>query len=229
MFEHKTQAQEIVLAGAGGCMRELIWQIQEANRQQEHFHIVGYVDREKPQGETGVVVGGELIRYLGDDDVLLQRESDTDVVISVGAPALRQKIAEKLKHNPRLHFPSLILGNTALCEDVVMGEGCIVSMDARISTNVRLGNFVFLNTGSKICHDGRVGDFVTLGPNAVLAGAVTVGEGSEICLGAKVIQGIRIGAHTVAGAGSVVIRDVESDCTVVGVPAKQIRKREIQG
>jgi sugar O-acyltransferase (sialic acid O-acetyltransferase NeuD family) len=218
--------QEIVLAGAGGCMRELIWQIQEANRKQERFRIIGYVDCEKPQEEAGVRVGGELIRYLGDDDVLLRSESDTNVVISVGAPALRRKIAEKLKQNPQLHFPLLILGNTAVCEDAVMGEGCIVSMDARISTNVRLGKFVFLNTGSKICHDGRVGDFVTLGPNAVLAGAVTVGDGSEICLGAKVIQGIRIGSHVVAGAGSVVIRDTESDCTVAGVPAKRIEKRK---
>jgi sugar O-acyltransferase (sialic acid O-acetyltransferase NeuD family) len=217
-------AQEIVLAGAGGCMRELIWQIQEANRQQERFEIAGYVDREQPDEGDGVTVGGVHIPYLGDDDFLLKKKSDTDVVISVGSPVLRQKIAAKLKANPMLHFPSLILGNTVVCSDAILGEGCIVSMDARISTNVRIGDFVFMNTGSKICHDGRVGDFVTFGPNAVLAGAVSVGSGSEICLGAKVIQGVSIGENVVAGAGCVVIRDIESDCTVAGVPAKMIKK-----
>jgi sugar O-acyltransferase (sialic acid O-acetyltransferase NeuD family) len=218
--------QEIVLAGAGGCMRELIWQIQEVNREWERFSIAGYVDCEKPEDGYGVSVGGIRIPYLGDDDFLLKKDSDTDVVISVGSPVLRKKIAFKLKENPRLHFPPLILGNTVVCTDAIIGEGSIISMDARISTNVRIGDFVFMNTGSKICHDGRLGDFVTLGPNAVLAGAVTVGAGSEICLGAKVIQGISVGENVVAGAGCVVIRAVGSDCTVAGVPAKQIKKRE---
>jgi sugar O-acyltransferase (sialic acid O-acetyltransferase NeuD family) len=139
-------------------------------------------------------------------------------------PSLRRKIAQKLKQNPRLHFPNLVIGNTAVCEDVVMGEGCIVSMDARISTNVRMGSFVFMNTGSKICHDGVVGDFVTLGPDATLAGAVTVGNGSEIGLGAKVIQGIQIGENVVVGAGGVVIRNIESNCTVAGVPVTRIKR-----
>jgi sugar O-acyltransferase (sialic acid O-acetyltransferase NeuD family) len=215
--------REIVLAGSGGCMREIIWQIQEANKEQERFRIVGYVDCEKPEDAGGIVVGRERICYLGDDDFLLQKEKDTDVVICVGAPSLRRKIAQKLKQNPRLHFPELILSHTAICEDVAMGEGCIVSMDARISTNVRLGHFVFLNTGSKICHDGVVGDFVTLSPDATLAGAVTVGVGSEIGLGAKVIQGIRIGENVVVGAGAVVIRDIEGNRTVAGVPASRIK------
>jgi sugar O-acyltransferase (sialic acid O-acetyltransferase NeuD family) len=215
----------IVFAGAGGCMRELVWQIQEMNRGGKDLSIAGYVDCKKPENGRGVTVGGVNIPYLGDDDFLLEKKSDTDVVISAGLPVLRKKIADKLKANPLLHFPSLILGNTVVCDDVILGEGCIVSMDARISTNVSIGDFVFLNTGSKICHDGKIGDFVTLGPNAVLAGGVTVGADSEIGLGAKVKQGIVIGKNAVVGAGGVVVRDVESDCTVVGIPAKQIKKR----
>jgi sugar O-acyltransferase (sialic acid O-acetyltransferase NeuD family) len=203
-------------------MREIIWQIWETNKAEERFRIVGYVDCKEPEAGTGIVVGGQPIRYLGDDDFLLQRQVDTDVMISVGEPALRKKIALKLKQNPRLHFPPVVLGNAAVCEDALMGEGCIVSMDARVSTNVRLGRFVFLNTGSKVCHDGVLGDFVTLSPDATLAGAVTVGNGSEIGLGAKVIQGIRIGEQVVVGAGGVVIRDVGNNCTVVGVPAERI-------
>ena len=36
---------EIILVGAGGCMRELAWQIMESNRIEEKWKIVGYVDR----------------------------------------------------------------------------------------------------------------------------------------------------------------------------------------
>ena len=96
--------------------------------------------------------------------------------------------------------------------------------DVRISTNVTLGSFVFMNTGSKVCHDGKLGDYVTLSQNVTLAGNVIVGDNTEIGMGANVIQGITIGTNTVIGAESVVVRDVEDHCKAAGVPAKAFRR-----
>ena len=95
-------------------------------------------------------------------------------------------------------------------------------MDARVSTNVRMGDFVFLNIGAMVCHDGRLGDYVTLAPDVKLAGAVHIGSDKhcDIGLGTKVIQGITIADHVRTGAGAVVVRDVGEAGTVVGVPAK---------
>jgi len=215
--------QDIILIGSGGCMREIAWQIQELNSEKPVWNIIGYVDCEKPQNGIGVTVGSLVIPYLGDDDYLLEKQENVNVALCVGEPKLRKKIVEKLKVNPKIQFPILTLGNIRICEDVQMGEGCIISMDARISTNVQMGTFVFMNTGSVICHDGRIGDFVTLSPDVKLAGAVCIGSGCDIGMGAKVIQGIRIGNNITVGAGSVVIRNIEDDCTVVGVPARKIR------
>lgn len=67
-------------------------------------------------------VGGRQIKYLGDDDFLIQRTLDTNVVVCVGEPDLRAKIVNKLKVNPNLHFPNVILGHTQICQDVSMGE-----------------------------------------------------------------------------------------------------------
>lgn len=214
--------RDIILIGSGGCMRELVWQIQELNEKEDAWNILGYVDSEKPENGTGIWVGAQNIPYLGDDDVLLRKEEITEIAVCVGAPAVRKRIAQKLQRNPKLHFPNLILGDTRICADVKMGKGCIISMDARISTNVEMGDFVFLNIGSGICHDGRIGDYVTLSPDVRLAGNVTVEQGCDIGLGTKVIQGVRIGRNTVVGAGSVVIRDIFGDCTVAGVPAGKI-------
>ena len=204
-------------------MRELAWQIQELNKEKSAWHILGYVDKEKPKSGSEVNVGGRQIKYLGDDDFLIQRTVDTNVAVCVGEPDLREKIVNKLKVNPNLHFPNVILGHTQICQDVSMGEGCIVSMDSRISTNVRLGDFVFLNIGSMICHDGVVGDYVTLSPDVKIAGGVHIESGCNIGLGTKVIQGIRIGENVIIGAGSVVVKNIESSCTVVGVPAVKIK------
>lgn len=215
--------QDIVLVGAGGCMRELVWQIQELNKRVPTWNILGYVECVPPENGEGVYIGGRLIQYLGTDDVLLNSTQTVYIAICVGSSYLRKKIAEKYRKNSNIRFPNLILSNTYICEDVEMGQGCIISMDVKISTNVKLGDFVFLNTGSMICHDGTIGDYVTLSPNVTLAGAVFIGNKTELGMGAKVIQGVSIGKNVVIGAGSVVIKDTEDNCTAVGVPSKVIR------
>lgn len=46
---------------------------------------------------------------------------------------------------------------------------------------------------------------------------VSIGTGSAI------IQGVNIGKNTVIGARAVVIKDLPSNCTAVGTPAKPIK------
>lgn len=213
--------QDLILAGAGGCMRELIWQIQELNKVSPLWNVIGFVDFQRLEEE--VYVGGQHIPYLGTDEILLDMQEEVNVAICVGSPIIRRKIASKYLENKNIKFPNLILSNTYLCEDVRMGQGCIISMDARVSTNVKLGDFVFMNTGTMVCHDGNIGSYVTLAPDVKLAGSVSIGHDSEIGLGAKVIQGISIADNVIVGAGAVVVRDITKACTAVGVPAKVIK------
>lgn len=214
--------KDIILVGSGGCMRELAWQMLEQNRERNTWNIQGYVDIKQPENGTGKLVGKQIIPWLGEDGFLLRQTRPVNAVVCVGNPALRKKIVEKLKRNPYIQFPNVILGDTRICEDVKMGMGCIVSMDARISTNVALEDFVFINIGAVVCHDGWLGDFVTLSPHVTLAGNVKVKAGSELGIGTKVIPGVCIGAQVTVGAGSVVIQDIENHCTIAGVPAKSI-------
>lgn len=213
--------QDLVLVGAGGCMRELIWQIQELNKACPTWNVTGFVDFCKPKED--VYVGNQYIPYLGTDEILVDSDKEVNVAICVGAPRMRKKIALKYQQNPNIKFPNLVLGNTCICGDVKMGQGCIISMDARISTNVELGNFVFMNIGAMVCHDGCIGSYVTLAPDVKLAGSVTIGDGCEIGLGTKIIQGINITENVIIGAGAVVVRDITEPCTAVGVPAKGIK------
>lgn len=199
-------------------MRELLWQIEEFNKVQDTWDVAGYVDISDRYGD--VHVGNRVYPYLGTDQFLLDKQADTNVAICVGSSALRKKIAEKLMANPHLKFPNLILSDTRICADAELGRGVILSMDCRVSTNVRMGDFVFMNMGAAVCHDGRLGDYVTLSPDVRLAGNVTVGSGSELGMGTKVIQGKTVGRQVITGAGSVVVRDLPDDCTAAGVPAR---------
>jgi len=91
--------QDIILVGSGGCMREIVWQIQERNKSAENWNILGYVDRMPPEEHSRVTVGNQIIKYIGNDDYLLARTELTNVAVCVGEPKLRKKIVEKLKNN----------------------------------------------------------------------------------------------------------------------------------
>lgn len=230
--------KQLILVGNGGCMREIAWQIEMLNQVYPTWQIAGIVDRNPSQGYRSYP-------WLGDDEYLLSLTEETNVAICVGNPFLRRKIAEKLSQNPYLRFPVIVLNQLRLgkelrrleeeavsdeCEatyatiadTAMVGEGSIICMDCIISTEVQIGKFVFINIGSMVCHDGRIEDYVTLSPDVKLAGNVHVKQGTEIGIGVKVIQGITIGENSIIGAGAVVIRDILSNCTAVGVPAKPI-------
>jgi len=69
-----------------------------------------------------------------------------------------------------------------------------------------------------------------IGPNCLIFQQVTIGIGSkpglpiieghvDIGAGAKILGGIHIGAHAKIGANAVVVNDIPSNATAVGIPA----------
>lgn len=57
--------------------------------------------------------------------------------------------------------------------------------------------------------------------------APIIGDNCYIGTGAKIIGNITIGNNVKIGANAVVVKDVPSNCTVVGVPGKIIKKEKI--
>lgn len=212
---------DIIMIGSGGCMRELAWQILEDSKHTSKWNILGYVDGNTPDN-TDLRIGNHLIPYLGNDNYILNTQTDINIVVSVGCSKLRSTLVSKFCKNPYVHFPNIILKSSIVCEDLKIGQGCIIAMDARISTNVQMKDFVFVNTGSIICHDGIIDSFVTLSPRSQIAGNVTLGQRVEIGMNASIIQCLNITSDVIIGAGATVIRDIKDHCTVVGIPARKI-------
>ncbi|WP_308013707.1 sugar O-acetyltransferase [Streptantibioticus parmotrematis] len=112
--------------------------------------------------------------------------------------------------------------------------------------NIRIGPRTFVNVGAVLLDTGPVtiGADVQIGPNVQLltathelgaarrrAGwekAVPVTIGDNVWLGGGVIvcPGVTIGADTVVGAGSVVVRDLPAGVLAVGSPARVVRRLE---
>ena len=61
-----------------------------------------------------------------------------------------------------------------------------------------------------------------MNPNLSISGNVVLEESVNLGTCSSVIQGKRVAARTVVGAGAVVARDFPSDITAVGIPAKPL-------
>lgn len=181
--------------------------------------VVGVVDKEAK---------GPYL-YLGDDDAFISRSSDysgTALVITPDKPELREKIYEKYKKTG-FHFKTLIAPEAVVAESAVISEGCMIQSLCNVSSNVFLDRCVRINTGANVMHDGKIGAFSVVAPNAVLLGYSTVGKKSYVGANSTVLPGITVGSNAIVGAGAVVTKDVKECSVVAGVPARILKKEDI--
>ncbi|MBD2498700.1 serine O-acetyltransferase [Nostoc sp. FACHB-280] len=105
-----------------------------------------------------------------------------------------------------------------------------------IHPGAEIGKGVFIDHGMGVVigETAIVGDYtliyqgVTLGGTGKESGKrhPTVGNNVVIGSGAKVLGNIQLGDRVRVGAGSVVLRDVPADSTVVGVPGRIISRKD---
>jgi acetyltransferase-like isoleucine patch superfamily enzyme len=92
-----------------------------------------------------------------------------------------------------------------------------------VNAGVMTGMNGIVNSGAIIEHDCILGNHVHIAPRATLGGNVLVGDFAHVGLGAAVLPSATVGAGCVVGAGAVVLRDVPTNSTVVGVPARVLK------
>jgi len=178
--------------------------------------IVFYDDRWQ---ELGQHYGCSVIGSV--DDAFAHAVTQYDAaIVAIGNAKIRSTIQKKLQNvATTLIHPSALVSPT-----VQLGQGTVVMPNAVVNADTIIGDGVIINTGALIEHDCKVGDYSHICPNASVAGGVSVGVQSWIGIGSSVIQLITVGSDVTVGAGSVVIRDIPDRQTVVGNPAKLLKR-----
>lgn len=148
---------------------------------------------------------------------------DASVIVSIGNNFFRKKVVD----SHHFIYEKAIHPSAIISEFSSIGIGTVVMAGVIINASAKVGNHCILNTCSTIDHDCFLEDFVHISPNASLAGNVHIGEGTQIGIGAVVIQGIRIGKWCIIGAGAVIIKDVPDYAVVVGNPGRIIRYNNV--
>jgi acetyltransferase EpsM len=186
------------------------------------WDVVGFVDSNREL--TGRRVDG--VRVLGEPGDLgrIRDELDTNAaIVAVGNNGDRRALADRLD---ALGFELInaIHPSANLARNVSLGSNTVIAAGALVCAHCQIGDSAILNTGSIVDHESLIGTATHICPGARLAGRVTVESGAFVGIGATVIQHIRVGYEAVVGAGAVVTHDVAPMSTVVGVPAREIKR-----
>ena len=209
--------KNIIIIGAGGVGREVSLIIEKINKLKATWNLIGFID-DNINSWNRIINGYQII---GGMDLLETLPLDTYVVIAIANYNVKKKIVNKI--NNKFKFATIIDPKVYIHDYMSIGEGTIIYEGAIITANIQVGNHVIISPKCGIGHDSIIKDYVSLLWNVNVSGNDVIEEGVMMGSGSTVIQGKRIEKGSTVGAGAVVIDDIDSYSTVVGVPAKVIK------
>lgn len=210
--------QDLLILGAGGTSREIAEAVEDINRCEKTWNLLGFLDDDPAAlGRTvdGVEVLGPISSAQGSSAFLIigiaavrNRRVRKGIVESLGL--CRDRFATvihpaSVSRHAKLGFGSALLHNVVITPDAVIGDHVIIEY------------------GAMIGHDALVEDFATIGPGAIVSGSVRVGENAFLGAGSMLRDNLTVGEGAVIGMGAVVVGDVPPRATVVGSPARELR------
>jgi carbonic anhydrase/acetyltransferase-like protein (isoleucine patch superfamily) len=130
---------------------------------------------------------------------------------------------------PDISQAAFIASNAVVMGNVIIKEGASIWYSAVVRGDVEtitIGKYTNVQDGAILHGDPGtptvLEDYVTIGHRAVVHSAY-VETGCLIGIGAVVLDGVRVGAGSIIGAGCIVTKDVESRSLMVGVPARKVK------
>lgn len=213
----KVCMKDLYIIGAGGFGREVAWLVERINDVTPIWNLKGFIDDNESlwgteEGKHKVLGGCEYLKSLG----------EVYAVCAIGNARVRKSVVAKLSDS-EVRFATLIDPSVIMSKRVEVGKGVIICAGTIATVDIKIGNHVIINLDCTIGHDDVIEDFVTIYPSVNISGMVKVGECTELGTGAQIIQGKKITANTIIGAGTVVVKDCVESGVYVGIPAKKIK------
>ena len=209
--------KKIIIVGAGGFGRELLWWIKDINKSENKWEILGFID-DNPHALDGYDCDYSVIGSIKE----WQPKEDEEFALAFGSPELKRKIVDILKKKGA-KFATIIHPTAMLSEFANVGEGLVMFPYSKISCNTTVGDFVTL-LSTPIGHDTIIGDYTVISGGCNIVRNVKIGNNVFLAAGVCIAQDVTIGDDAYLGLGSVVLKDVPEGATVFGNPARILPK-----
>ena len=211
--------QDLVMYGAGGLARETLWMINSNSILRAKFRVTAFVVDDEfiektPKEIANIQVKGK--KYFFNE----AQKDKPNVIIAISNSKARKRCFEELKSLEYLSFPSIIHPSCNVSPDIKIGAGSIIHSYCIVTVNVAIGECVFINGTSTIGHDTVIDDYVSIMPRCDISGNVKIGACASIGAKSFILEGKTFGENSTAAPGSIILRNVPSDVTVMGNPAK---------
>lgn len=209
---------DIVIAGAGGCGREVFEMAQEVFPA-DQYRIKGFLSDvgdeldDFPELKERFPVIGKIIDY--------EVQPQDRFLLAIGSPEGRKLVAERLLARGA-EFLTLVHPTACVFPSASLGSGVIVYPFATVSAYVQVQDFCLLNAYAACGHDAVIGKFSVLCPQSLVLGNAVLGEECFIATHATVAPKKQMGNRVVVSANSSALRDAEDDAFILGVPGKEM-------
>jgi len=208
--------KQVYILGAGGHAKVVISTLQAKG-----YQVAGIYD-DDPALLNTFILNVPVIGSIRN----LSRDFSEAAAVGIGDNNTRRQIVQQF---PDCKWVTVVHPSAVIDPSAELGVGTVVFAGAIVQSHVKIGNHVILNTTCSVDHDCVVKNFCHLAPKACLAGIVTIEEGVFMGISSVAIPQVKIGAWSIIGAGCVVIREMPSKVTAVGVPARIIKKNQFKG
>lgn len=144
-----------------------------------------------------------------------------DVIFSRGFQAV---LSYRLRHwlkrkrisflNSIIEYVTEVITNVEIPAETTIGKGMIIYH----------GGPVLINSGAKIGENVSIRPGLVIGGDYDGNGVPVLGNNIEIGVGVKIIGDIALGDNISIGANAVVIKSFPSNCVLVGIPARDVKR-----
>jgi len=186
------------------------------------YEIYGWLnDNEKVNDSINghPVLGGtgDIAKFLEMKDVYFMW-----AIHVIGCGPMRERLFNKMAI-PKERFATIVHKSAFVAPNAILEPGAFVMANTYVGPATKVGQCSLIMANCVIGHNDDIGPFNHISAGAIVSSYIKTGKFVDICLGTKIIEKVQMGDYSVAGAASLVLKDVLEKEVHVGSPAKKKR------
>lgn len=206
--------------GNGGVIASCI----EDNRKRFNdleWEVAGFInDFEKGKTINGYpVLGGtdEIDKFLKEDYYFMY------AIHMIGRNVKNENVFLKM-NIPDDRFARIIHKTAFVADNAILDPGVFVMSNCYVGPMTHIGKCSLLMANALVGHNTDIQPLCHFSVGSITSSYVKIGRASDVTLGARVIEKVTVGNYAVAGAHSLVTKDIPDYEIHIGTPASFFKK-----